>query len=403
VRIWEFSTEYWPCAEHLCALGGESFEETALDFLEVLDSWPEDRVRDLVFRATAEDVKRALHSEDLSPRDFAALLSPAAAASLEEMARISNRLTRQHFGRTIALFAPIYLSNVCNSDCVYCCYATRSGMPGERRTLNETEIRDECRVLASQGFQSVLLLTGDAPRIAGVDYIAAAVRIAREYFASVSIEVFALDVEDYRHLVDLGLDGMTLFMETYQKETYARVHLRGKKQDFAYRLGASERAGQAGVRRLGIGALLGLYDWHMDGFWAAMHAKYLQKQCWQSAVSVSFPRLQHTPARFPVTSLPSDREFVQLMLAMRLFLPEVGFTLSTREQPALRDNLIPLGVTHMSAGSSTRPGGYATHDENTLQQFEIEDQRSAAEVVDVIRSAGYDPVWKDFDRSFHSA
>jgi len=276
-------------------------------------------------------------------------------------------------------------------------------MPGERRKLTEPEIHDECKALAAHGFQSVLLLTGDAPRVAGVDYISTAVRIAREYFASVSIEVYALDVEDYRRLVDVGLDGMTMFMETYHKETYAKVHLRGRKMDFAYRLGASERAGTAGVRRLGLGALLGLYDWHMDGFRTALHAKYLQKKCWQSGVSVSFPRLQHTPERFPVKSLPSDREFVQLMLAMRLFLPEVGFYLSTRETPDLRNNLIPLGVTHMSAGSSTRPGGYATCGEQTLQQFEIEDSRSPAEVVEVIRSAGYDPVWKDFDRGFHSA
>jgi 2-iminoacetate synthase len=383
-------------------VAGGNHKETALDFLEALDSWPEARVRELVFQANSEDVRRALGSEDLSPRDFAALLSPAAAANLEEMAHIANRLTRQHFGRTISLFAPIYLSNACNSDCLYCCYATRSGMPGERRTLTDAEIREECKALATQGFQSVLLLTGDAPKVATMDYLAEAILIAREYFASVSIEVYALDEENYGRLVEHGLDGMTLFMETYHKPTYSKVHPQGRKQDFAYRLEASRRAGRAGVRRLGIGALLGLYDWHIDGFWMAMHAKYLQKRCWQSAVSVSFPRLRHTPERFHVECLPTDSEFVQLMLAMRLFLPEVAFYLSTREQPALRDNLIPLGVTHMSAGSSTRPGGYAAYDAQTLQQFEIEDQRSASEVVNVIRNAGYDPVWKDFDRSFHS-
>jgi 2-iminoacetate synthase len=373
-----------------------------MEFLDILESWPEARVRDMLSQATADDVARALNTEGLAPHDFVALLSPAATESLEEMARISNRLTRQHFGRTIALFAPIYLSNVCNSDCVYCCYATRSGMPGERRTLTEAEIHEECKALSSQGFQSVLLLTGDAPRVATMEYLARSVCIAREYFASVSIEVYALDVDNYGQLVDLGLDGMTLFMETYHRETYAKVHLKGRKQDFAYRVQASERAGVAGVRRLGIGALLGLHDWHMDGFWTAMHAKYLQKKCWKSAVSVSFPRLQHAPARFPVKNLPSDREFVQLMLAMRLFLPEVAFYLSTREQAALRDNLIPLGITHMSAGSSTRPGGYATCGDSTLQQFEIEDRRSPREVVETIRSIGYDPVWKDFDRGFHA-
>lgn len=372
-----------------------------MDFSEVLDAWPENRLRELFLQAKSHDVERVLKSEDLSPQDLAILLSPSAQSSLEEMARISNRMTRRHFGRTISLFAPIYLSNVCNSDCVYCCYAKRSEMPGERKTLTQSEIHAECNALAAHGFRSVLLLTGDAPRVAGVDYLAAAVSIAREYFPSVSIEVYALDVEDYRQLVDIGLDGVTLFMETYHRETYAKVHLKGRKKDFSYRLEASERAGRAGARRLGLGALLGLYDWRLDGFWTAMHARYLQKKCWQSAVSVSFPRLRHAPPRYPIEKLPSDAEFVQLMLVTRLFLPEVGFYLSTREQADLRDNLIPLGMTHMSAGSSTRPGGYASGGEQTLQQFEIEDRRSPAEVVEAIRGAGYDPVWKDFDRTFH--
>jgi 2-iminoacetate synthase len=179
------------------------------------------------------------------------------------------------------------------------------------------------------------------------------------------------------------------------------VHLKGRKKDFDYRLAAIERAGLGGVRRLGIGALLGLYDWSIDAFWTALHAKYLQKKCWQSAISVSFPRLLHTPNRYPVQGLPSDKEFVQLILAMRLFLPEVGFNFSTRERTGLRDGLIPLGVTHMSAGSSTRPGGYSSCGERTLPQFEVEDRRTPAEVVGIIRSAGYDPVWKDFDRGFH--
>ena len=316
------------------------------------------------------------------------------------MARVSNRVTRQHFGRPISLFAPIYLSNVCTSDCVYCCYATRTGMPGKRRTLTYPEIHDECRALATQGFESVLLLTGDAPQVTGMDYLIAAIRIAREYFASVSIEVYALATDEYQRLVNEGLDGMTLFMETYHRETYGKVHLKGRKMDFAFRLGAHQRSGEAGVRRIGVGALLGLYDWHVDGFWAAMHAKYLQKRCWQSAVSVSFPRLRHTPNRYPIETPPADREFVQLILATRLFLPEVAFYISTREEADLRDNLIRLGVTHMSAGSSTRPGGYVSGSEEVLQQFEIEDRRSPSEVAQVIRNAGYDPVWKDFDRAF---
>ncbi len=371
-----------------------------MDFSDVLKEWPEHRISELVSQSGPLDVSRALRRDNLSPLDLAALLSTSAMPCLEDMARVSNQLTRRHFGRTIALYAPIYLSNVCTSDCVYCGYAIRSAMKGKRRTLTETEIHTECQALAARGFQSVLLLTGDAPKVAPIQYLEKAVAIARQYFVSVSVEVYALDQKDYQRLVDVGLEGVTLYMETYCRETYARVHLRGKKRDFHYRLDAIDRAGRAGTRRLGIGALLGLYDWRIDVFWTALHAKYLQKNCWQSAVSVSFPRLHHTPNRYGGLILPSDREFVQLILAMRIFLPEAGFNLSTREKADLRDSLIPLGITHMSAGSSTRPGGYSSYGEETLSQFEIEDSRSPDQVVATIRRAGYDPVWKDFDHSF---
>ena len=370
-------------------------------FAKILDAWPEARLREAIDRAGPGDVRRALGRELLHPEDLAALLSPAAAPFLEDMAQAAHRLTRQHFGRTIGLYAPIYLSNICHSDCTYCGFALNSGSRGEKRTLTPAEIRNECAVLAGHGFQSVLLLTGEAPQAAPVSYLAQAVAIAREYFVSVAVEVYALDQEDYRLLVDRGLEGVTLYMETYHRETYAGVHRRGRKRDYAYRLEAIARAGRAGVRKLSLGALLGLYHWWADGFWLGLHARQLQKECWQSAVSLSFPRLRHAPERFQVEHLPTDRELVQLMLALRIFLPEVGFNLSTRESSQLRDRLIPLGVTMMSAGSSTRPGGYAHLDNDAaLEQFAIEDGRSPAEVAAAIRRAGYDPVWKDFDRAF---
>ena len=192
-------------------------------------------------------------------------------------------------------------------------------------------------------------------------------------------------------------------MESYDRPTYAQVHLLGAKSDYDYRLGAIERAGRAGARKINVGVLLGLSDWRVDGFWTALHAEYLQRACWRSSVSVSFPRLQHAPERFAIPQPVSDRDLVQYMLALRLFLPEAGFNVSTRETPELRDRLIPLGTTMMSAGSSTRPGGYATHGEEVLQQLSIEDFRSPAEVAQAIREAGYDPVWKDFDRAFDGA
>jgi 2-iminoacetate synthase len=371
-----------------------------MDFLEALGAWPRARIEETIERTRPAEVEAALGRERRTPADLCALLSPHAQQYLEPMAQEVSRLTRWHFGRTIGMYVPIYISNVCGADCVYCGYAVRSGSKERRLNLTPEEIREECAALAAEGFQSVLLLTGEARRAAPVSYIAEAVSISREYFPSVCVEVYSLDEDEYRLLCDRGLEGVTLYMETYDRSVYKAVHLKGEKTDYEYRLHAIERAGNAGVRRLSIGALLGLTDWRIDGFWTALHGQYLQKACWRSSVSVSVPRLLHTPDRYRIPNLVGDRELVQLMLAMRLFLPEAGFNLSTRERAAFRDRLIPLGVTMMSAGSSTRPGGYATHAGETLEQFSIEDTRSPADVAQAIRASGYEPVWKDYDYAF---
>lgn len=371
-----------------------------MSFKSIVEQWPAARLAELVAKAGPCDVEAALATEEKSLRDLAALLSPHARPHLEAMAREAQRLTRWHFGRTISLYAPLYISNLCAADCVYCGFSYRSGIREKRLTLKPHEIRRECESLAAYGFQSLLLLTGEAPKAVNVDAIAEAVAIAREFFHSVSVEVYSLDERDYAKLVAKGLEGVTLYMETYERDVYAQVHLDGNKADYDYRLDAIERAGRAGARRLSIGALIGLADWRADALCMALHARYLQKVCWQSAVAVSFPRLRHTPERYRIKEVITDAEFVQLILAMRLFLPEAGFNLSTREPAALRDRLMRLGITHMSAGSSTQPGGYSKDAVEALEQFAIEDTRPAAEVVKVIRKAGYDPVWKDFDHAF---
>lgn len=375
----------------------------------MIDAWPRERIQALYDQIRPEDVEAALSVENRTLTHLAALLSPQAKPYLETMAREAQRLTRWHFGRTISLYAPIYISNLCASDCLYCGFAAHSGSREKRTTLRPAEIRRECEALAAQGFQSILLLTGEAPKIVPVEYIAEAVSIAREYFASVNVEIYSLEEDEYRLLNDHGLDGVTLYMETYDLCTYQEVHLRGQKMDYQFRLDAMERAGRAGTRRLGLGVLLGLFNWRYDVIWMAAHARYLQKTCWQSAVSLSFPRLLHTPKRFALQYPVSNADLVQIIVAMRLFLPESTFYLSTRESAEFRDRLIHLGVTSMSAGSSTRPGGYATHrpgehvgERAVLEQFEIEDDRTSEEVVAMIRKAGYDPVWKDFDRAFHA-
>lgn len=369
-------------------------------FKNELDQWPRARIEQWIAAAQPSDVEAALARDERTLYDLAALLSPQARALLEPIAREAQRLTRWHFGRTIGLYVPIYLSNVCAADCLYCGFAAHSGSNLKRTTLTPEEIRRECETLAAHGFQSVLLLTGEAPRVTPIEYLAEAVAIARAYFASVSVEVYALETEEYAVLHRNGLEGVTLYIETYDPEVYAKMHPTGLKHDYDHRLGALERAGAAGVRRLNLGVLLGLSDWRAEIFWMALDARRLQKQCWQSAVAVSFPRLRHVPPRFSIPAPVTDTELVQLMLALRLFLPEAGFVLSTRESAAFRDHLIPLGITLMSAGSSTRPGGYATHGPDTLNQFDIEDTRPPEEVAQAIVRAGYDPVWKDFDHGF---
>ena len=370
-----------------------------MSFVDELERWPFDRVAGLLRSATLSDVGKALEAPRLSPENLAALLSPCATDRFEEIAQATSRETRRQFGRTIRLYAPIYLSNFCEADCLYCGFAARSGVALRRKTLTEAEIRRECEALASHGFKTVLIVTGEAPRRVPVDYLSRAVEIALDFFPSVSVETYSLAEEGYRKLVELGLEGVTLYMETYDRDTYQRVHRGGAKAKYERRLSAIEVAGRAGVRSLGIGSLLGLFGWRVDGFWTALHARYLQKACWGSAISISFPRLRHVPGRYDIPHSVTDAGLAQLMLSLRLFLPEVGFNLSTREPPELRDNLMPLGVTMMSAGSSTRPGGYAVSGAETLEQFEIEDHRTPAEVAEAIRRAGYDPVWKDFDHA----
>jgi len=379
-------------------------------FREVIAQWPLERLERLYQDVTARDVEAALARQERDLRDLAVLLSPAARPYLEPMAREAQRLTRWHFGRTISLYAPVYISNLCAADCVYCCFSVRNPTKDKRLTLRPDQIHQECAALAAQGFQNVLLLTGEAPKVVTPRYIAHAIHIARQHCPGVSAEIYAVDTPVYREFVEAGLEGVTLYMETYHPTTYAKVHLEGEKADYPYRLGAMDRAGAAGVRKLTIGALLGLFDWRYDVLWTALHARHLQKHSWRSAVNISFPRLLHTPERYQVTHPVTDADLVQILLAMRLFVPEAGFNLSTREAPALRDRLIPLGITAMSAGSSTQPGGYATHlrgrpteatkGREVLEQFEIEDHRGPAEVEAVIRAAGYDPVWKDYDRAF---
>jgi len=348
---------------------------------------------------TAGDVESALGATALSFDQFISLLSPAAEGYVEEMAQRAHLLTRQRFGSTISLFAPLYVSNFCTNRCVYCGFNSKN--PIKRLALTPKQALEEGEFIHRLGFRSLLLLTGEAPQIASLDYLAEICDMLRPLFPSIGAEIYPMSVEEYRTLIAHGVDGLTVFQETYSEELYGRFHLGGRKRNYRWRLETPDRGGEAGLRRIGLGALLGLANWRVVGFYMGLHAMYLMRKYWKSQVFISFPRLRPAAGAFQPLHAVSDLNLVQLLTALRLFLPDTGFTLSTRETSELRDNLIPLGITSMSAGSKTDPGGY-THPQGTEAeaQFEIADDRDPKTVADVIRQMGYEPVWKDWDEAF---
>ncbi|BDQ33098.1 2-iminoacetate synthase ThiH [Pseudodesulfovibrio portus] len=346
--------------------------------------------------ATEDDVRRAIERTTPTFDDFLALMSPAASPLLEEMAEKANRLTAQHFGRTISLFTPLYLANFCTNHCVYCGFNSTNKIHRSMLTLDEVDA--EGAAIAATGLKHLLILTGDAPAKTGVDYLEACTRILRNHFPSVSIEVYALTGEEYVRLVEAGVDGMTMFQETYDEVLYPTLHPKGPKSDFRFRLDAPERSCKAGMRVVNIGALLGLGDWHRDALMTGLHARYLQDRYPATDIAVSLPRMRPHAGGWEPASIVSDRDMVQFLMALRLFLPRVGITISTRESAEFRENILPLGVTKMSAGVSTAVGGHTdgTSDGEDTSQFEISDDRSVDEMCAALRARGFQPVFKDW-------
>ena len=344
-------------------------------------------------------MKEALRkpSGKLELEDFNALISPAAAPFLEEMAQRSHQLTLERFGRVQQLYAPMYLSNVCSNVCTYCGFSATNRIP--RKILNDAEILEEYRAIKAMGFDHILLVTGEANRQVGLEYLKNAFRLAREYFSSISMEVQPLEQSAYEDLVPSGLSSVLVYQETYHRSAYADYHLSGMKRDFDYRLDTPDRLGRAGVKKIGLGALYGLDDWRTDTFFVALHLKYLERKYWKTRYSVSFPRIRPHEGDLHPKSIMTDRDLVQVICAYRLLSQELELSLSTREHQSFRDHAIRLGITTMSAGSKTNPGGYRV-DPKTLEQFEISDERTPAEVAAMLRSNGYETVWKDWDSTY---
>jgi 2-iminoacetate synthase len=368
-----------------------------MSFDEVIESYCWEAIQKEICSRSRDDVEKALDRERPGTDDLLSLLSPSAEPLLEEMAQRAHSLTQQRFGKVISLFAPLYLSNVCTNSCAYCGFNARN--PVERLTLAPEQIGIEAKCIRDLGFRHILLVCGEAPATVGTEYMLDALEVLDPFFASISIEFYPMPTKDYGRLIAHGVDGLTIFQETYNEKRYAEVHVGGKKRDYRWRLETPDRGGEAGFRRIGIGALLGLDDWRMEGFFLALHALYLQRRFWKSQMSISFPRLRPAAGGYQPMSPVSDRHLVHLLAALRLVLPDVGFTLSTREPADLRDHLIPIGITSMSAGSRTDPGGY-THQAEAGAQFEIADERSPETVAEVIKEKGYEPVWKDWDGAF---
>jgi len=395
-----------------------------VSFVSEFNSLPLESLVKRSTTASAAAVRESVAKRGFSLADFANLISPMAGEQLELLANRSRAMTLQRFGKVVRLFAPLYLSNECINNCSYCGFSRDN--PILRVTLSLDEVKREAAALYEQGFRNLLLVAGEHPKFVSNGYMRDCIAMLHEEWPSISLEVGPMEVEEYKPLVAAGADGLVVYQETYDRAVYAQMHTAGPKRNFDWRLETPERAYAAGFRRLGISALYGLADWRYEALSVAAHADYLLRNCWKAQLTISTVRLRPCAGEFEPLTHITDRELAQLVCAYRIMFPDVGIVLSTREPAKLRDGLIPLGVTLISAGSHTEPGGYTGagkekihHTErgrivelasgasewaamenkatNATGQFNIADERSPQEVAELIRRLGYEPVWKDWD------
>ncbi|QLE00980.1 2-iminoacetate synthase ThiH [Galbibacter sp. BG1] len=363
-----------------------SFQDTFLQY-----SW--DEIHQSILAKTENDVIRALERPKRDLEDFKALISPSAKPFLERMAQESRRITKRRFGNTMQMFAPMYLSNECQNICTYCGFSFTNKIP--RKTLMDAEILKEVDFIKSKGFDHILLVTGEANTTVGVQYLNNAIQLIRRHFSNISIEVQPLDQDEYELLKKSGLYGVLVYQETYHEEEYKKHHPKGKKSNFFYRLETPDRLGRAGIHKIGLGALFGLEDWRTDSFFTALHLHYLKKTYWQTKFSISFPRLRPFSGGLDPKVEMTDPDLVQLICAYRMLEEDVELTISTRESETFRNNIVNLGITSMSAESKTNPGGYVV-DKQSLDQFEISDERSTEVITKMLKEQGIEVVWKDW-------
>lgn len=372
-------------------------------FADIIDRYDWNETIALVENASPQDVDRVLNLAKrpgalLSPEDFAVLISKSATPRIEEMAALSRYFTAERFGKTISMYIPMYVGNACTNKCVYCGFNHDNKF--NRVVLTLEQIEEECKAIRRLApFENLLIVAGEYPSLCGVDYLEKVLKVCRPYFHNLTIEVQPMRSSEYERLTHAGLNGVVCFQETYHRETYKKYHPHGMKSHFDWRLNGFDRMGEAGVHKIGMGALLGLEDWRGDVVMLARHLRYLQKKYWKSRFSVNFPRMRPSESGFKPNSIISDKELAQLTFAFRIFDHDADISYSTRESSEFRNNMATLGVTSMSAGSRTEPGGY-THANEELEQFEVCDARSPKQVAEDIARIGYQTVYKDWDAIF---
>ena len=366
-------------------------------FKSVFEKYNWEDIQTKIYSTTVKQVEQSLAKSKRNLDDFLALISPAAQPYLELMAQKCHELTKKRFGKTIQMYAPLYLSNECQNICTYCGFSLDNKI--KRKTLTDSEIKQEVQALKNMGFDHVLLVTGEANYTVNINYFLNAIEQIKKDFSIISVEVQPLSQEEYERLHQAGVYSVLVYQETYHQEVYKKYHTKGKKSNFDFRLDTPDRIGKAGIHKIGLGVLLGLEDWRADSFFNALHLDYLQKTYWQTKYSVSFPRLRPAEGIIKPNFIMDDKDLTQLICAYRLWNEDLEISISTRENEKFRNNIIPIGTTSMSAGSKTNPGGYVV-DPQSLEQFEISDERSVAEIANIITQKGYEPVWKDWDKNF---
>jgi len=359
----------------------------SFDFRQYFDSVQNHNVEKSLWKA-----EHGLYG--LDRYDLLNLLSRAALPYIEQMAVLANTLTIQHFGRIISLYAPLYISDYCNNFCTYCGFSRKNSF--KRKKLSIAEVQAEAGIISSSGIKHVLLLTGDDPAQTPVSYFVKVLKILKKFFSSVALEIFPMDTEDYKELITAGADSLVVYQEVYDKEIYNKVHPKGSKKDYKYRLLTPERGGSAGFRAINIGPLYGLGNVAEEAFFAGLHGRYLEKKYPDIEISVSVPRMTNAMGSIKPENIMDDKTLVQVMAALRLFMPKLGISVSTREPPWLRDKLVYLGATKFSAGSRTDVGGYGAPEKENRPQFELSDTRSVDEIAWMIKKQGYEPVYKDW-------